>query len=96
MLIYLGKKREILLLVFIFLVYLPGRNIPIVSFDVNTLSWIFQASVITVDVDKCICSGDIVKIDLCKFEGNNGEGVDIKSWWNERCCCSEDGMRYIN
>ncbi len=76
--------------------YLPGGNIPIVSFDVATLSWIFQAIVITVDVDKCICSGDIVKIDLCKFEGNKGEGVEIKSWWIEWWWCSGDGMINVN
>jgi hypothetical protein len=90
------KKKKVMKDFFNVLIDLPGRNIPIVSFDVNTLSWIFQASVITVDVDKCICSGDIVKIDFRKFEGNKGDGVEIKSWWNERCCCSDDGMRNVN
>lgn len=78
------------------MIYAPGKNIPMVSFDVIALSWIFHAKVIVVDVDRMICSGDIVKLDLWIFEGNNGENEEIQSWLNECSCGSDAGIINVN
>lgn len=84
---------------------LPGRNIPIVSSDAMIQSWIRHARVTIVDVESARRSGEMVRIDFCKFKGNIGGGVAMKSWWNTCCsggsCCrsptaSDDGIMNVN